>query len=155
MSAVIVSVRVDAGSLEAFDCFTQEIGLWWRANPLFPLTPRGDGTLRFAGAERLVTSLANGEDFEIGRVHVWLPGERLAFTWRPAGLAAGQTTHVEVRFEPVAGQTRVTIEHRGWDEVPQDHTLRHGFPLQVFQLRLAEHWRVRLSALQGMTARKG
>ena len=46
-AAVIVSIRVGATPLRAFEAFTQEIGAWWRPNPLFALTPRGDGHLRF------------------------------------------------------------------------------------------------------------
>ncbi|MCA8903603.1 MAG: hypothetical protein KDA43_01895, partial [Hyphomonas sp.] len=66
MSAVIVSLRVAAAPEEAFDVFTGEIGVWWRPNMLFQLTPRGDGTLSFQDRERLVTTLPNGKVFEIG-----------------------------------------------------------------------------------------
>jgi len=149
MSAVIVSLRVAATPQRAFEVFTQEIAAWWRPNGLFQLTPRGDGELRFEGGEggRLVTKLPSGKEFEIGRINAWLPGERLAFSWRQATFTPHQITHVEVRFEPVGDETRVTIEHRGWDAIPQDHVARHGFPLSVFQLRQAEHWRALLNAL--------
>jgi hypothetical protein len=40
-----------------------------------------------------------------------------------------------VRFEAMGEQTRVTVEHRGWDEIPQDHVARHGFELMLFQRR--------------------
>jgi uncharacterized protein YndB with AHSA1/START domain len=149
VSAVIVSLRVKASPQEAFDVFTQEIGAWWRPNGLFQLTPRGDGELRFEPGEggRLVTNLANGKEFEIGRVTTWAPGERLAFTWRQASFTPEQTTHVEVRFEAVDDETRVTVEHRGWDAIPQEHAARHGFPLTVFQMRQGEHWRALLTSM--------
>ncbi len=149
MSAVIVSLRVRATPQQAFAVFTQEIGAWWRPNRLFQLTPRGDGALRFEPGEngRLVTRLDTGKEFEIGRITVWLPGERLAFTWRQATFAPHQATEVEVRFEPVGDETRVTVEHRGWDALPQEHAARHGFPLMIFQARQAEHWRDLLNAM--------
>jgi hypothetical protein len=149
VSAVIVSLRVKATPLEAFDVFTQEIGAWWKPNGLFQLTPRGDGVLRFEPGEggRLVTDLQNGKTFEIGRISVWAPGERLAFTWRQATFMPEQVTHVEVRFEAVGDETRVTVEHRGWDAIPQEHVARHGFPLGVFQMRQGEHWRALLSEM--------
>lgn len=152
MSAVIVSLRVQAAPLEAFEVFTQEIGAWWKPNGLFQLTPRGDGALRFESGEggRLVTDLPNGKTFEIGRVTAWSPGERLAFTWRQATFAPEQLTHVEVRFEAVGEETRVTVEHRGWDSIPQEHVARHGFPLQVFQMRQGEHWRALLAAMNAV-----
>lgn len=151
MSAVIVSLRVKATPQEAFDVFTQEIGAWWRPSELFQITPRGDGVLSFEGEQRLITTLPNGKVFEIGRVIAWAPGERLAFSWRQATFAAEQVTHVEVRFEPVREETRVTVEHRGWDAIPQDHVARHGFPLAATQMRLAEHWRALLGAFNAAT----
>lgn len=148
-SSVLVSLRVAAAPQRAFEVFTQEIGAWWRPSGLFQLTPRGDGELRFEGEEggRLIAALPNGKQFEIGRISAWVPGERVAFTWRQATFAADQLTQVEVRFEPVDEETRVTVEHRGWDAIPQDHAARHGFPLAVVQMRQAEHWRTLLRVL--------
>ncbi len=148
-SSVLVSLRVAASPQRAFEAFTREIGEWWRPNGLFQLTPRGDGELRFEGGEggRLVTALPNGKEFEIGRITAWRPGERLAFTWRQATFGPDQLTQVEVRFEPVGEETRVTVEHRGWDAIPQEHVARHGFPLGVFQTRQAEHWRALMNAM--------
>src|SRR5262249_38687223 len=85
----VVSMRVGATPLRAFEVFTAEIGEWWRPDPLFVLTPRGDGYLRFEPGEggRLVATLANGKEFEVGRITVWKPGERLALTWRQATFA--------------------------------------------------------------------
>ena len=45
-----------------------------------------------------------------------------------------------VRFDPVATGTRVTVEHFGWDSIPQEHAARHRFPLVAFQQREAEWW---------------
>jgi len=54
--------------LRAFDIFTEEIGEWWQPNPLFTLTPCGDGHLCFEPGEggRLVATRANGKEFEVG-----------------------------------------------------------------------------------------
>jgi hypothetical protein len=38
-----------------------------------------------------------------------------------------------VRFEAIGTQTRVTVEHRAWETIPQDHAARHGFELMLFQ----------------------
>ena len=153
-SKVVVSLRVKATPRETFDVFTQEIGSWWRPNGLFQLTPYGDGQLRFEFGDqgRLVTDLPHGATFEIGAITAWVPGERLAFSWRQATFAPDQTTHVEVRFEPVGDETRVTVEHSGWGLIPQEHAARHGFPLEPFQMRAGEHWRALLAALAAQTA---
>ena len=151
-AAVIVALRVAASPDAAFAAFTGAIGCWWTGHPLFPLSPKGDGTLRFdpeGPGGRLVTRFDDGEEWEIGPVRHWLPGERLAFGWRIPSFAPDQATEVEVRFEPVGAETRVTVEHRGWDAIPQKHVARHGFELMLFQRRLGEYWR---GLLKGMEA---
>lgn len=155
-AAVIVSIRVAASPLRAFEAFTEEIGEWWRPNPLFMLTPHGGGRLRFEPGPggRLVAALPDGEEFEVGRITVWRPGERLALTWRQATFVPDQSTALDVRFEPVGDETRVTVEHRGWDTIPQDHAARHGFELMLFQRRQAEHWRALLAAYSIVFSRR-
>lgn len=154
-SAVIVSLCVQASPQRAFEVFTQDIGVWWRPERFFQLTPRGDGALRFEPGEngRLVTDLPNGKTFEIGRITTWAPGVKLAFSWRQATFAPDQQTHVTVTFEPVGeGETRVSVEHRGWESVPQGHVAKHGFPERPFLARQGEHWRVLLAALRAQIA---
>jgi uncharacterized protein YndB with AHSA1/START domain len=149
-SSVLVAVRVKATPERAFDVFTREIGSWWRPSGLFQTTPNGDGMMAFEGGAggRLVTTLTTGEVFEIGKVTAWVPGEKLAFSWRQATFTPEQSTHVEVRFEPVGKETRVTVEHRGWGEIPQEHAARHGFPEQAFLQRTAEWWQAHLAAFR-------
>lgn len=151
-AAVIVSLRVSASPAEAFRAFTEDIGEWWQENPLFRLTPRGDGRLRFEAGEhgRLVATLASGKEFEVGRVRAWEPGKRLMLSWRQASFAPDQETQVEVKFEAMGDETRVTVEHRGWDTIPEEHAARHGFPLIPFQRRQTEHW---LKLLHGLRTR--
>jgi uncharacterized protein YndB with AHSA1/START domain len=154
-SRVIVALRVPCDPARAFDVFTREIGAWWQPSDLFQVTPKGDGVLSFEGdgGGRLITTCAEGQTFEIGRVLEWRRGERLRFTWRQAGFRPEQSTEVDVRFEDVTGkegddETRVTVEHIGWDMLPQEHVARHGFPLGVFLQRTADWWRGSLAALK-------
>lgn len=149
-SRVFVALRVPADPARAFEAFTREISSWWQPNRLFQITPQGDGELAFEPevGGRLVTRLANGETFEIGRISVWEPGKRLVFAWRQASFSPEQSTEVEVRFEPVGEETRVSIEHRAWDTIPQRHVARHGFPEHVTLQRAAEWWRASLESLK-------
>ena len=148
-SRVLVAVPVAAPLQRTFSAFTGEIGEWWRPNGLFRFTKGAAGRLAFEPdpPERLDEIGADGERFEIGTVTTWDPPNRLAFGWRQAGFPADRSTEVSVRFESVKDGTRVTVEHFGWDAIPQDHAARHGFPLGAFQQRLAEWWQALLRSL--------
>jgi hypothetical protein len=157
-SRVVVSIRVPCSPGQAFAIFTQDIGDWWADSPLFRFTPRSPGILAFEPPDaegqngRLIERLPNGKTFEIGPVRAWQPGERLVVGWRQATFGPDHATEVEVRFDPVDGETRVTVEHRGWDTVPQDHVARHGFPLQLSNQKQGEQWRAGLQCLKTRAA---
>ncbi len=150
-SKVLVALRVPASPERAFEAFTSEIALWWRPNGLFAFTPRAAGVLSFEPGigGRLIETRPDGKVFEIGRIRDWSPPGRLVFGWRQASFAPGQETEVEVRFEPVGDETRVTVEHTGWDSVPAVHVARHGFPNPVFLQRHGEWWQALLASYRG------
>jgi len=149
-SNIIVALRVGATPARAFDVFTSEIGAWWQPNMLFPFSRREPGTLAFEpGPEgRLVETYANGDTFEIGRITTWQPGDRLAFTWHQDTFEPGQSTLVDVRFEAVGEETRVTVSHSGWDSIPQEHAARHTMDDAVFLRRHGEWWQMLLRSLR-------
>ncbi len=150
-SKVFVALRVKASPERVFAAFVDEIDDWWRPNGLFRTTPRAPGRLAFERGEggRITETLAGNKVFEIGRIRVWEPPERLVFSWRQANFPPDLFTEVEVRFEPVGAETRVSIEHRGFTQVPADSAARHGFPDQALQLRLAEWWQAQLRSVAG------
>lgn len=147
-SRVVVALRVPASPERAFEAFTAEIGLWWRPNSLFAFTPRAPGVLSFEGRERLIETREGGKVFEIGRVKVWEPGARLVVGWRQATFTPDMATEVEVTFEAVGDETRVTVSHAGWDSVPTEHVAKHHFPETVFLARHGEWWRALLGGLR-------
>lgn len=148
-SKVFLALRVRATPERAFEAFTAEIGQWWRPNRLFQTTPRDPGVLAFEPGEggRLTETLKNGKVFEIGRIRVWEPPERLVFSYRQANFPLDLQTEVEVRFEGLGEETRVSVEHRGFDRVSAESVARHGFPDQALLLRLADWWRAQLASL--------
>ena len=149
-SRILVALRVKATPARAFDVFTREIALWWQPNDTFAFTRGKAGTLAFEPGVggRFTESKADGSVFEIGRVIDWEPGVRLAFTWRQASFEENQETRVEVTFDAVGEETRVTVTHHGWDSVPQPHVARHGFPDAMFLQRHGEWWQLLLTALK-------
>ena len=149
-SRVLVALRISAPPDRVFDAFTTEIDRWWRPNRLFQFTGGRSGRMAFepGAGGRLTETYDDGDVFEVGRIRVWEPPTRLVFSWRQAGFSADQETEVHVRFEPVQDQTRVTVEHFGWDSIPQQHAARHGFPLRPFQQRLGEWWQAQLERIR-------
>lgn len=156
-SRVIVSIRVPCSPVQAFEVFTGEIGEWWQHSDLFRFTPRSPGKLAFeppseSSSGRLIEQLPNGKTFEIGPVRVWSPGEKLVVGWRQATFGPDHATEVEIRFEPVGDDTRVTVEHRGWETVPQEHVARHTLPLPIFYQWQGGQWRSGLEHLRNILA---
>jgi uncharacterized protein YndB with AHSA1/START domain len=147
-SKVYVALRVKATPERAFRAFVEEIGEWWRPNVLFETTPR-PGVLSFEPGEggRLIETRENGKVFEIGTIRVWEPPGKLVFSWRQASFPLDLHTEVEVGFEAVGAETRVSVEHRGFDQVPADSAARHRFPDEVLLMRLAEFWRAQIAAV--------
>lgn len=149
-SKVYVALRVKATPARAFAVFTDEIGAWWRPSGLFQTTPLAPGVLAFDPPReggRLIETLANGKVFEIGRVLAWEPPARLVFSWRQANFPPDLHTEVEVRFEAVGEETRVSVEHRGFHQVPVESAARHGFPDRALLARLAEYWQAQIRAV--------
>jgi uncharacterized protein YndB with AHSA1/START domain len=156
-SRVLVALRIEAPPARVFEAFTAEIGEWWRPNGLFRSGRRPGGRLAMEMGEggRVLEAHPDGSVDEIGRILVWEPPSRLAFTWHPVSLPPGVDTEVRVAFEPVGEITRVVVEHLGWDGVPQEHVARHGLPLPTFQQRLADWWKELLAGLRERSAPGG
>jgi SAM-dependent methyltransferase len=57
---------------------------------------------------------------EVGRVICWQPHEKIVLEWHGADWHPAEVTGVELRFEPIEGGTRVTLEHPEWSRVLGD-----------------------------------
>ena len=115
-----IDVAVDPAS--AFRLFTEEIGQWYRSGQHSWNDPEQAIGIRFepgvGGRWIEVWDEGTGEGFEIGRVLVWEPGTRFVVSYRNVHLPPG-TSQVEVRFDPVAGGTRVRLEHSGLEALSE------------------------------------
>ncbi len=112
--SVTTRVEVALSPDAAFDVFTREIDAWYQVDhDTLPDITR-TAAIRFephVGGRLLdVHDLATGAGRELGRITVWEPGFRLAFT-------DNEGTQVEVGFEWRGGGTRVTLTHRGLDRL--------------------------------------
>lgn len=123
-----VTTRVSVSQAEAFTIFTEDIDLWWRRGPRFRQSHEAGTTLRlepFVGGAFLETEEA-GAVLEHGRVLTWDPPRRLVFSFGGRDFGPDEWTEVEVAFEADGDGTRVSVEHRGFEELAPDHPARHG-----------------------------
>lgn len=119
MSAGVVHQRlqVPLSPPEAFRLFTNGIQEWWpleegysyggdRAKEVH-LEPRLGG--------RFYERFVDGDEFDVGRVIVCQPPDRIVFTWRDPDWTA--QTEVEVTFVAQGSGTHVSLWHRGFDRL--------------------------------------
>jgi uncharacterized protein YciI len=104
-------IVVDADQGTAFEAFTARIGRWW---PVAELSVYGAGsTVEFSDGH-IVERGAGGETAIWGSVTTWDPPGALAFTWHP-GRGPEAASQVRVTFTEIGEQTRVRLEHAGWE----------------------------------------
>jgi uncharacterized protein YndB with AHSA1/START domain len=122
VAAVTRSVEVPVDPGTAFRLFTDDIGAWYRGGAYSWNDPERAVGIRFEpGVGGRLLELYDDEArdvYEMGRVLAWEPGERLVFEFQSVHFPPDPLTEVEVRFQSVAGGTRVTLEHRGLDRLP-------------------------------------
>ena len=111
------SVVVRRTPEEAFAIFTERFGAWW------PYTRFSIGQARVTRCEleprlggAIFEETSDGGRAPWGSISEWDPPRRLVLSWHPDTPAA-VATRVEVRFTPVAGGTRVDLEHSGWERL--------------------------------------
>ena len=147
------TVTVAVSPERAFRLFTDEINLWWRRGPRFRNVHGDQGIIcmepRVGG--RVFESVGEGANetvFEVGKVKLWQPSERLIFEWRASNFAPDERTEVEVTFAPSVSGTRVTVEHRGWSAIRADHPVRHGQDVAAFIRMMGLWWGDQMTAMR-------
>jgi uncharacterized protein YndB with AHSA1/START domain len=151
-----VSIAVELAPTLAFEIFTQQIDRWWRRGPKFRPADGSGGVIhiepRVGGRLFASFDTAKGESvIEIGRVRLWEPPRRVAFSWRSANFAPEESTDVEVEFSASRSGTLVTVTHRGWESLRENHPARHGTQGADFARMIGMWWGQQLSALRETT----
>jgi uncharacterized protein YndB with AHSA1/START domain len=140
------SVRVERTQADAFELFTEHIGVWWPTEKFSRAADEqhGDGV----EVERVVFEpRAGGRIYEVtseGVEGVWAdvaayePPARIVLAWKPNDRSE-PPTEVEIVFEPDGDGTIVRLEHRGWDalgaraaEAREGHDGGWQLPLERF-----------------------
>jgi uncharacterized protein YndB with AHSA1/START domain len=122
LAKLIRTIEVPTDPERAFRAFTDEIGSWYRGGPHSWNDPDRAIGIRFEPGVggRLLEIYAKGEPYVRGDVTAWEPGSRLVFEWHSDFLPRVEPpTEVEVRFTAIPEGTRVTLEHRGLERLPE------------------------------------
>ncbi|MCP3970235.1 MAG: metalloregulator ArsR/SmtB family transcription factor [Rhodobacteraceae bacterium] len=125
------TVRVPLPPARAFDLFTREMADWW------PLDTHSISAQSGQTAKTVVVTpepggpitetKPDGTTTLWGRVTEWQPGRAFAMAWH-VGRPASQATKVRLSFDVVAGGTRVTLVHSGWQALGAEATvIRVGY----------------------------
>lgn len=101
--AIRSSIDVAGSPQDAFDSFVDDFA-WTLDDSGLEFNPEGDARV------------THGEN-EVGRVTSWVPGQEVRFEWRPASWGPETTVEIVILFETVDDLTRITVEHRGLDQV--------------------------------------
>jgi uncharacterized protein YndB with AHSA1/START domain len=120
-AAVTHSVLVPLAPSEAFELFTDRFSDWWPKDSHHILDgPAAEAILEPRQGGRWYERADDGSECDWGYVREIDRPERILLAWHltpewkfdpdPA-----KATEVEVRFSAEGGQTRVTLEHRGFD----------------------------------------
>ncbi|MEZ4364112.1 MAG: SRPBCC domain-containing protein [Kofleriaceae bacterium] len=136
-----------------FDIFTLELDAWWRRGRAYRVGGKHEGPLhlepRLGG--RVFQEYGEGHPHvhEIGVITAWAPPAHFAFSWRGINFKDGDpSTTVEVWFEASGEGTRVTLEHRGFAALREDHPVRHGAPAVEFLGQMGRWWGSLVTALR-------
>jgi uncharacterized protein YndB with AHSA1/START domain len=112
---VVMSVVVPVGPARAFSLFTADMATWW------PMATHslGEAQTVICGIEprvggQVFEALSDGTRHQWGRVIVWDPPVRVAFSWHP-GHAESEAQQVEISFASEGDGTRVELRHHGWE----------------------------------------
>ena len=116
MTPLRISFDVACPAEHAFRVWTSGIGTWWPPDHTVTGAPERIVLTSGVGG-RIYERGPDGTEHEWGEVTVWQPPARLVYLWY-LGRDRADATEVEIRFHPQStGQTRIDIEHRGWERL--------------------------------------
>jgi uncharacterized protein YndB with AHSA1/START domain len=126
IAPVVKTVKINLPVNAAFRLFTEDVNRWW---PLATHSVFGDEavscTLEGRVGGRFYEMHRDGRQSEWGQVLVWEPPHRVVFTMHP-GRTRDTAQEVEVTFQGEARGTRVTLTHRGWENLGEQAKVMRG-----------------------------
>jgi uncharacterized protein YndB with AHSA1/START domain len=112
-----LSFDVACPAPRAFDVWTSEISRWWPADHTVTGDRDAEVVLETRVGGRIFERAASGVEHDWGEVTAWEPPRRLVYLWHLRSDRA-DATEVEITFAAIGdAETRVHIEHRGWERL--------------------------------------
>jgi len=116
VEAIRRTITVERPVEAAFRLFTEGIDTWW---PVGTHSYGGDDVERTVfetrSGGRLYEVQKDGLERDWAEVVAWEPPDRIVLAWKICS-----PTEVEVRFVAQGNDTRVELEHRGWENVSEE-----------------------------------
>ncbi|MGW0230605.1 SRPBCC domain-containing protein [Actinopolymorpha singaporensis] len=102
------------GPERAFEVYTGDLAAWWHPSYTMNAETLTGVTMEPQVGGRVFESHRDGEEYDWGRVTVWEPGHRLAYTSTLAQ-PSGHPSEITVDFTPHDGGCRMRFQHGGWN----------------------------------------
>ncbi|MDB4986852.1 MAG: hypothetical protein JWN04_2030 [Myxococcaceae bacterium] len=154
-----VTVFVAVSPHDAFVVFTEEIELWWKQGMKFRSGGKRAGQIALEcklGGRLFETFESKGSmhTFDVGKVLAWDPPRTLCLEWRGINFKPEEKTFVDVTFLASGEGTLVTVRHRGWADLRDDHPARHGLHGADFARMIGLWWGELMTSLREHVAGK-
>ena len=112
-----ISFVVHCAPAHAFSTWTERAASWWPPEHTVSHERGAEIVFEPRAGGRIYERTGDGREIEWGRIVEWDPPSRLRYLWHIA-TAPANATDVEITFRPVSeAETRVDIEHGGWDRL--------------------------------------
>jgi hypothetical protein len=115
LDPIVHTYRLTCEPGHAFTTYADRIGEWWPARYTADPATLEDVVLEPGYDGRVFERYRSGEELDWGRVTVWEPDRRIAYT----STLAQPDEHpslITVTFTAVVGGCEVVFEHGGWNE---------------------------------------
>ena len=118
MPDVTLQVTLPLSPERAFDVFVQQMDVWWPRRGVFPYSFAPEGTrplhIRFEPqlGGRYYETFLDGSEYEIGRIDLYQPPERLSYTWRDPSWSGH--TRIQLSFAAEGEGARLSYEQDGF-----------------------------------------
>jgi len=113
---LVIEFSVACSVDHAFAVWTDRTSMWWPPDHSVSGDPGLTVTFEARPGGRIFERTPLGAEHDWGEVLVWEPPAKLVYLWH-VGRERDEATEVEVSFTDEGSNTRIVIEHRGWERL--------------------------------------